>query len=66
MPLYEYCCPSCGVFEELQSLHEEPLKICPHCGRENLEKIMSAYGRVIFKGQGFYETDYKSKEKKEE
>ncbi len=61
MPTYEYKCESCGyVFEEFQSIHDEPIKVCPKCGGPVRKLISSSYG-VIFKGSGFYITDYKHK-----
>jgi len=61
MPTYEYKCESCGyMFEEFQSIHDEPIKVCPKCGGPVRKLISSSYG-VIFKGSGFYITDYKHK-----
>lgn len=65
MPLYEYKCPKCGIFESMQSLHDDPLSVCPICN-DKVEKLISAPGCVIFKGDGFYETDYKRKKQKKE
>ena len=62
MPFYEYQCQNCGhLFEELQSIKEEPLKKCPNCGKEKLKKLIGSGSSIIFKGSGFYKTDYKSK-----
>ncbi len=63
MPTYEYECKKCGeVFEHFQRITEDPLKTCVKdgCGGE-VKRLMSAGGGVIFKGSGFYETDYKRK-----
>ncbi len=61
MPTYEYKCESCGyVFEKFQSIHDEPVKVCPKCGGPVKKIFSSSYG-VIFKGSGFYITDYKHK-----
>ncbi|NOY78441.1 MAG: zinc ribbon domain-containing protein [Calditrichaeota bacterium] len=61
MPTYEYKCESCDyMFEEFQSIHDEPIKVCPKCGGPVRKLISSSYG-VIFKGSGFYITDYKHK-----
>jgi putative FmdB family regulatory protein len=61
MPTYEYYCTSCGFeFEEFQSIASEPISICPKCGKEVKRKISGGSG-LIFKGSGFYITDYKSK-----
>lgn len=61
MPTYEYFCKSCGhEFEEFQSMSAEPLKVCPKCGKEIVRKIGTGAG-LVFKGSGFYITDYKNK-----
>jgi putative FmdB family regulatory protein len=60
MPTYEYQCLSCGhVMEEYQSIVEPPLKHCPKCKTDNLARIMGTGVGLIFKGSGFYLTDYK-------
>lgn len=62
MPIYEYQCQSCGfLFDELQSMKEEPLVKCPNCGKNELKKLIGSGSSVIFKGTGFYQTDYKKK-----
>lgn len=59
MPTYEYKCDTCGyIFEEFQSINDEPIKICPKCGG-NVKRIISGGVGLIFKGSGFYITDYK-------
>jgi putative FmdB family regulatory protein len=61
MPTYEYYCTSCGFeFEEFQSIASEPLTVCPKCNEEVKRKITGGTG-LIFKGSGFYITDYKNK-----
>lgn len=61
MPTYDYKCNSCDyLFEELQSMKDEPLKICPKCNKESLQRLIGAGSGMIFKGSGFYLTDYKS------
>ncbi len=61
MPTYEYKCIDCGyLFEEFQRITEEPLKICPKCNG-NLKRLIGAGAGPIFKGSGFYHTDYKLK-----
>lgn len=61
MPTYEYYCTSCGFeFEEFQSIASEPIQICPQCSGHVQRKI-SGGGGLIFKGTGFYITDYKNK-----
>ncbi len=59
MPTYEYVCKDCGYeFEAFQNITAEPLKECPTCGGKVQRKISGGSG-LIFKGSGFYETDYK-------
>ncbi len=59
MPTYEYVCKECGHhFDAFQSISAEPLKTCPECGGPIERKIFGGAG-LIFKGSGFYETDYK-------
>jgi len=60
MPTYEYQCKMCGhQLEEFQSITEEPLIRCPKCGTDNLVRVIGTGGGLIFKGTGFYLTDYK-------
>ncbi len=62
MPTYEYQCKKCNYqFEELQSFAEKPLVECPNCHTPNLVRLIGGGGGMIFKGSGFYQTDYKSK-----
>ena len=62
MPFYEYKCSNCGhELEELQSMKEAPLKKCPVCRKDTLQKLMGTGAGLIFKGSGFYLTDYKKK-----
>jgi putative FmdB family regulatory protein len=62
MPFYEYKCSNCGhELEELQSMKEAPLEKCPVCGKNTLQKLMGTGAGLIFKGSGFYLTDYKKK-----
>lgn len=61
MPTYEYRCSDCGFeFEEFQSMVSEPLKVCPHCNKETVVRKISGGSGLIFKGNGFYITDYKN------
>jgi putative FmdB family regulatory protein len=61
MPTYEYFCTSCGFeFEEFQSIASEPITVCPKCSEHVQRKISGGTG-LIFKGSGFYITDYKNK-----
>lgn len=60
MPTYEYACPDCGNhFETFQSMKAEPLKKCPKCGKNHLKRLLGTGAGLIFKGSGFYITDYK-------
>ena len=60
MPTYDYECEKCGKhFEKFQSMNDEPLKNCPECGGP-LRRLIGMGAGIIFKGSGFYETDYKS------
>lgn len=64
MPIYEYQCQSCGKrLEKLQKLSDAALSQCPECGKETLTKLISASGFRL-KGAGWYETDFKSGNKK--
>lgn len=61
MPTYEYQCSACDHrFEQFQSIKDKPLKKCPGCGKPKLERLIGTGGAVIFKGGGFYQTDYRS------
>jgi putative FmdB family regulatory protein len=61
MPTYEYICRACGhEFEEFQSIKADPIAVCPECRKKKVERKISTGGAVIFKGGGFYETDYRS------
>src|SRR4051812_11619315 len=60
MPTYDYACRACGhTFDELQSFSEPPLTKCPKCKKNKLERLFGGGGAIIFKGSGFYETDYR-------
>ena len=62
MPTYEYKCDACGhAFEKFQSIKADPIKVCPNCGQERVRKLISMGGGLIFKGSGFYITDYRDK-----
>jgi putative FmdB family regulatory protein len=60
MPTYDYECTACGHrFDELQSFSAPPLTKCPKCKKNKLVRLFGGGGAVIFKGTGFYETDYR-------
>jgi putative FmdB family regulatory protein len=62
MPTYEYACPKCGhTFELVQSMRDEPIKKCPKCKKTGVKRLVGAGAGLIFKGTGFYITDYKNK-----
>ncbi len=61
MPTYDYVCDACEhKFEEFQYMSEDALKKCPECGKLKLRRLIGTGAGVIFKGSGFYETDYRS------
>ena len=61
MPTYGYECEACGHrFDEFQSMSEPPLKKCPACGKKKLRREFGTGAAVLFKGSGFYQTDYRS------
>jgi putative FmdB family regulatory protein len=61
MPTYEYHCDACEhEFEEFQSMSEPPLSKCPKCGRKKLRRLFGTGAAILFKGSGFYQTDYRS------
>jgi len=66
MPTYEYQCDACEHnFDEFQSMSEPPLTKCPKCGKKKLRRVFGAGAAVIFKGSGFYQTDYRSESYKQ-
>ena len=61
MPTYDYVCDACDHrFELFQSITADPAKKCPECGKNKLRRLISAGAAVLFKGSGFYATDYRS------
>ena len=61
MPTYDYECDACGhEFEHFQRITEDPLKKCPECKKSKLRRLFGTGAAVVFKGSGFYETDYRS------
>jgi len=66
MPTYEYECGACEHrFEKYQSMTEKAIKKCPKCGKAKAIRVISGGAGVLFKGSGFYQTDYRSKGYKE-
>lgn len=63
MPTYDYFCSACDTeFEHFQSMKDDPLNQCPHCNKKGkVKRMISSGAGIIFKGSGFYETDYKAK-----
>jgi putative FmdB family regulatory protein len=61
MPTYDYVCDACQhQFEAFQSIKEEPKRKCPECGRQKLRRLIGPGAAIVFKGSGFYKTDYRS------
>jgi putative FmdB family regulatory protein len=61
MPTYEYHCDACEHnFDEFQSMSEAPLKKCPQCKKPKLRRVFGTGAAILFRGSGFYETDYRS------
>ena len=60
MPTYDYECQACGhEWELFQSMNDSPVKSCPGCKKRKAKRLMGLGAGLIFKGSGFYETDYK-------
>jgi hypothetical protein len=61
MPTYDYVCDGCGhAFELFQSMSDATKKTCPKCKKKKLRRLIGAGGAIVFKGTGFYKTDYRS------
>lgn len=61
MPTYDYKCDACDhQFETFQSITADPLTKCPQCGRLKLRRLIGPGAAIVFKGSGFYQTDYRS------
>jgi putative FmdB family regulatory protein len=61
MPTYDYVCEACQhEFEHFQSIKDEQLRKCPKCGRRKLRRLIGPGAAIVFKGSGFYQTDYRS------
>ena len=66
MPTYEYVCKNCEhKFEQFQSITAKPSRKCPECGKMKLQRLIGAGAGIIFKGSGFYQTDYRSESYKQ-
>ena len=66
MPTYEYKCPDCDYeFEKFQSITAAPIKRCPVCAKNKVQRLIGTGAGLIFKGSGFYITDYRSEGYKE-
>jgi len=65
VPTYEYECGACGKISEVfQQITEDPLEKCPECGKRRLKRLIGGGAGFIFKGSGFYTTDYRSEDYK--
>jgi putative FmdB family regulatory protein len=61
MPTYDYVCDGCGhAFELFQPMMDDPKKTCPKCKKKKLRRLIGAGAALVFKGSGFYKTDYRS------
>jgi putative FmdB family regulatory protein len=61
MPTYDYVCDSCRhEFEAFESIKADPQKVCPECSEETLRRKIGPGAAILFKGSGFYQTDYRS------
>jgi putative FmdB family regulatory protein len=66
MPTYEYKCSACGhTFEQFQSMSAPPVRKCPQCGKAKVKRLLGTGAGIIFKGSGFYITDYRDASYKE-
>ncbi|MBN2457336.1 MAG: zinc ribbon domain-containing protein [Sedimentisphaerales bacterium] len=61
MPTYDYLCQECGYeFERFQSITAKPIRKCPECGSNSVKRLIGCGSGVIFRGTGFYQTDYRT------
>ena len=61
MPTYDYECDACGhTLEIFQGINDPKKKKCPECGKNKLQRLFGTGAAIVFKGSGFYETDYRS------
>jgi len=67
MPTYDYVCEACNhEFELFQSIKEEAKRKCPECGKNKLRRLIGPGAALVFKGSGFYKTDYRSESYKKD
>jgi len=67
MPTYDYLCDSCGhKFELFQSIKDNPIRKCPECKKLKLRRLFGTGAALVFKGSGFYTTDYRSESYKKD
>jgi putative FmdB family regulatory protein len=64
LPIYEYSCPKCGVFEHLQKINDPALETCPQCGKK-VKKLIGRNVGILFKAGGFYASDHRSESYKQ-
>ena len=61
MPTYDYECDACGhTWEMFQNMSDKPIKKCPECGKRKARRLFGTGAAIMFKGSGFYQTDYRS------
>jgi len=66
MPTYDYECDACGhEFELFQAMSDAVKRKCPECGKQKLRRLFGTGGAIMFKGSGFYQTDYRSESYKQ-
>ena len=64
MPTYDYICNDCEkIYEYFQTMSDAPIRECPECKKNSLRRVISGGTGLIFKGSGYYLTDYKNKKK---
>ncbi|HWE39256.1 MAG TPA: FmdB family zinc ribbon protein [Isosphaeraceae bacterium] len=66
MPTYDYICDACGhEFDAFESIKSDPQRVCPSCHEERLRRKIGPGAAILFKGSGFYQTDYRSESYKQ-